>query len=123
MADAPAAESSKSAFGFMGKKVFGKIPVWVIAVAVVAGYEAWTRFGPGKKAAAAQQTDPAGNTCAQFNPATGFCPGSAEDQSAIQAQQTQQTDPAGNQCATLNPSTGIYPRTLEAQQALASAAW
>lgn len=34
-------------------------------------------------AAAATVTDPAGNVCSALNPATGYCPGTAEDQAAL----------------------------------------
>ena len=88
MADTPPATSSTtgkgSTFGFLGKRVFGKIPVWVIAVTAVGGYYVWTHYGPGKKAGA-MQTDPAGNTCSAVNPATGYCPGTPEDAAAIAA--------------------------------------
>src|SRR6516164_6397820 len=69
---------SGSAFGFLGHKVFGKVPVWVIAVAAVGAYYWYTKYGPGKKNAAAQGTqgtDPAGNT-GTIDPATGFVYGS-----------------------------------------------
>jgi len=72
---------SGSAFGFLGHKVFGKVPVWVIAVAAVGAYYWYTKYGPGKKNAAAQGTqgtDPAGNT-GTIDPATGFVYGSPED--------------------------------------------
>jgi hypothetical protein len=110
VADAPPAEKSGSAFGFLGKKVFGKIPVWVIAVAAAGGYYWYTRYGPGKKSATAQQTDPAGNTCAALNPVTGYCPGTAEDQAALQAQATSDTtgttDQSGTAAAGTTDTTG-----------------
>ena len=92
MADTPPASSSatskSSTFGFLGKKVFGKVPVWVIAVAAVGGYYWYTHYGPGKKTGAAAVTDPAGNTCAAVNPATGYCPGTPEDAAALAAAST-----------------------------------
>ena len=89
MADAPASTGSKSSggtFGFLGKKVFGKVPVWVIAVGAVGGYYWYTHYGPGKKAATGQttQTDPAGNT-GVIDPATGFVYSSPEDLAALQS--------------------------------------
>ena len=86
MADTPPATTKPkgSTFGFLGKKVFGKIPVWVIAVGAVGGYYWYTHYGPGKKTGA-MQTDPAGNTCPALNPATGYCPGTPEDAAAIAA--------------------------------------
>lgn len=90
MADTPPATQAKSGstFGFLGKKVFGKVPVWVIAVAAVGGYYWYTHYGPGKKTGAAMQTDPAGNTCTAINPATGYCPGTPEDAAALAAAST-----------------------------------
>jgi hypothetical protein len=83
MADAPAKPEGKSSFGFLGHKVFGKIPVWVIGAGAVGGYYWWTHYGPGKKAAGSQTaTDPAGNTCsadALSGSQTGYCPGTPED--------------------------------------------
>lgn len=89
MADTPAtaAESSGSAFGFLGHKIAGKVPVWVVAVAAVGGYYWYTRYGPGKSAAsttATSMTDPAGNV-GVIDPATGFVYGSPEDLAAISA--------------------------------------
>lgn len=85
MADvATAAEPKGSAFGFLGHKLFGKVPVWVVAVAGVGGYYWYTRYGPGKKTATAtagQQTDPAGNV-GTIDPATGFVYGTPEDLAA-----------------------------------------
>ena len=84
MADTPVkAPEGKSAFGFLGKKVFGKIPVWVIAVAAVGVYYVYEKRK--KATASATQTDPAGNTCTAVNPATGYCPGTPEDQAAMSA--------------------------------------
>ena len=91
MADTPPASTATpkgSTFGFLGKRVFGKIPVWVIAVAAVGGYYWYTHYGPGKKTGAAMQTDPAGNTCSAINPATGYCPGTPEDAAALAAAST-----------------------------------
>jgi LysM repeat protein len=88
MADTPAtSEASGGAFGFLGHKIAGKVPVWVVAVAAVGGYYWYTRYGPGKKAAsstATSQTDPAGNV-GVIDPATGFVYGSPEDLAAISA--------------------------------------
>lgn len=83
----PVSKASGSTFGFLGKKVFGKVPVWVIAVAAVGGYYWYTRYGPGKSssAAGATGTDPAGNT-GMIDPATGFVYGSPEDTSALASQ-------------------------------------
>lgn len=82
MADAPAkAPEGKSAFGFLGKKVFGKIPVWVIAVGAVGAYYVISK----RKKGAGTVTDPAGNTCSAVNAATGYCPGTPEDLAAQQA--------------------------------------
>lgn len=101
MADAPArAPESKSAFGFLGKKVFGKIPVWVIAVAAVGGYYWYSH----RKGAAGQQTDPAGNTCTAVNPATGYCPGTPEDLAAQQANAG--TDTTGTDTTGAGTGTG-----------------
>lgn len=83
MADAPAkAPASKSAFGFLGRKVFGnRVPIWVLAVGAVG---AWYWYSH-RKGAAGTQTDPAGNTCSAVNPATGYCPGTPEDLAAQQS--------------------------------------
>jgi hypothetical protein len=97
MADAPPAAPAKgSTFGFLGHKVFGKVPVWVIAVAAVGGYYWYTHYGPGKSssAAGAMQTDPAGNQCAVINPDTGYCPGTPEDTAAL-ANMSTSTDTTG----------------------------
>lgn len=40
-------------------------------------------------------TDPAGNTCSAVNPATGFCPGTAEDQAALAGSAPTAFDPTG----------------------------
>lgn len=88
MAEADAAaKAGGSTFGFLGHKIAGKIPVWVVAVAAVGAYYWYTRYGPGKTAAATGTTgtDPAGNT-GVIDPATGFVYGSTEDQSALAAQ-------------------------------------
>lgn len=88
---------------------------------------------------AALVTDPAGNQCASLDPASGYCPGSAED-SAYQAQYASGgyggdygypasdyggnssaglvTDPAGNQCVTVDPATGYCPGTPQDLAAL-----
>ena len=84
-----AAGSSGSAFGFLGHKVFGKVPVWVLAVTAIGGYYWYTRYGPGKKTAATSTaqttgTDPAGNT-GIIDPATGYVYGSSEDSAALAA--------------------------------------
>ena len=87
---------SGSAFGFLGHKVFGKVPVWVIAVAAVGAYYWYTKYGPGKKNAAAQGTqgtDPAGNT-GTIDPATGFVYGSPEDLAVLAG--SSGTSSAGN---------------------------
>lgn len=90
MADtSTAAEPSGSTFGFLGHKVFGKVPVWVIAVAAIGGYYWYTRYGPGKSsttssAAQTTGTDPAGNT-GIIDPATGYVYGSSEDSAALAA--------------------------------------
>jgi LysM repeat protein len=90
MADTPAtaSEAPGGAFGFLGHKIAGKVPVWVVAVAAVGGYYWYTRYGPGKTAAssstATSQTDPAGNV-GVIDPATGFVYGSPEDLAAISA--------------------------------------
>jgi LysM repeat protein len=88
MADTDTAESSGSAFGFLGHKIAGKVPVWIIAVAAIGGYYWYTRYGPGKSAAspttATSMTDPAGNV-GVIDPATGFVYGSPEDLAAISA--------------------------------------
>lgn len=78
-----------SSFGFLGKKLFGKVPVWVLAVAAVGGYYWYTRYGPGKSsttssAAQTTGTDPAGNT-GIIDPATGYVYGSSEDSAALAA--------------------------------------
>jgi hypothetical protein len=89
MADAPpAAEAKGSTFGFLGHKVAGKIPVWVIAVAAVGGWYWYKNYGPGKSSStvpAGVMTDPAGNQCAAINPDTGYCPGTPEDTAALAA--------------------------------------
>jgi hypothetical protein len=103
MADAPAAAPAKSGstFGFLGKKVFGKIPVWVIAVAGVGAYYWYTKYGPGKKNAAGQmQTDPAGNQCGVINPDTGYCPGTPEDTAALASGAASGTDTSGAAAGT-----------------------
>lgn len=85
MADTSTAkEPSGSAFGFLGHKLFGKVPVWVVAVAAIGGYYWYTRYGPGKSSssAAAQQTDPAGNT-GTIDPSTGYVYGSPEDVASL----------------------------------------
>jgi hypothetical protein len=91
-----AAEHSGSAFGFLGHKLFGKIPVWAVAAAAVGGYYWYTRYGPGKKSSTAQGvtgTDPAGNT-GTIDPATGFVYGSPEDLAVLAGQSG--TSSAGN---------------------------
>ena len=94
MADtsAPAKADGGSTFGFLSHKLFGKVPVWVVAVAAVGGYYWYTRYGPGKTAAAGaaqgvQGTDPAGNT-GVIDPATGFVYGSPEDLAILQGEAT-----------------------------------
>jgi len=88
VADAPAStsESGGSTFGFLGHKIAGKVPVWVVAVAAIGGYYWYTRYGPGKSTSstATSQTDPAGNV-GVIDPATGFVYGSPEDLAAISA--------------------------------------
>ena len=88
-------EKSGSPFGFLGHKLFGKVPVWVVAVAAVGAYYWYTKYGPGKKAAGAagNQTDPAGNT-GTIDPATGFVYGSSEDLAVLAGQSG--TSTAGN---------------------------
>jgi hypothetical protein len=104
VADAPPAAPAKSGstFGFLGHKVFGKIPVWVVAVVAVGGYYWYTKYGPGKKASAAgaMQTDPAGNQCAVINPDTGYCPGTPEDTAALASGAASGTDTTGAAAGT-----------------------
>lgn len=45
---APAKKPAGSKMGFLGRKI-GPVPIWVIAIAVVAAYYWWTHFGPGSK--------------------------------------------------------------------------
>jgi len=109
VADAPPAAPTKSGstFGFLGKKVFGKVPVWVIAVAAVGGYYWYTKYGPGKKSAAgAMQTDPAGNQCAVINPDTGYCPGTPEDTAALASGAASGTDTTGAAAGTGTTGSG-----------------
>jgi hypothetical protein len=109
VADAPPAAPAKSGstFGFLGHKVFGKIPVWVVAVAAVGGYYWYTKYGPGKKnAAGAMQTDPAGNQCAVINPDTGYCPGTPEDTAALASGAASGTDTTGAAAGTGTPGGG-----------------
>jgi hypothetical protein len=109
VADAPpaTAKASGSTFGFLGKKVFGKIPVWVIAVAGVGAYYWYTKYGPGKKnAAGAMQTDPAGNQCGVINPDTGYCPGTPEDTAALASGAASGTDTSGAAAGTGTPGSG-----------------
>ena len=74
-------------------------------------------------------TDPAGNVCAALDPASGFCPGSPEDEQYQEqasaglgdtgegydeypgggAGQYLITDANGNQCVQLDPATGLCP--------------
>jgi hypothetical protein len=84
-----------SPFGFLGHKLFGKIPVWVVAVAAVGAYYWYTKYGPGKKTGAQGQTgtDPAGNT-GTIDPATGFVYGSPEDLAVLAG--SSGTSSAGN---------------------------
>lgn len=53
MADSGSGEK-KSAFGFLGKKI-GPVPIWVIAVVLVAGYYWYENYGPGAQKKAQQQ--------------------------------------------------------------------
>ena len=106
MADTPPAappKASKGTFGFLTKRVFGKIPVWVIAVAGVGAYYWYTHYGPGKKTTATV-TDPDGNTCSALNPATGYCPGTSGDAAALAAADaggtSGQTDTSGAGAST-----------------------
>jgi hypothetical protein len=93
--EAPSGEKSGSPFGFLGHKLFGKVPVWVVAVAAVGAYYWYTRYGPGKKTGAQGQsgTDPAGNT-GTIDPATGFVYGSPEDLAVLAG--SSGTSSAGN---------------------------
>ena len=123
-AEPPAGGEGKSgsAFGFLGHKVFGKVPVWVIAVAAVGAYYWYTRYGPGKKSSAqgTQGTDPAGNT-GTIDPATGFVYGSPEDLAVLagsagtssagnyQDWQDQQGGGGGTVAPQGTPVTGTIP--------------
>ncbi len=92
-----APKAGGSTFGFLGHKLFGKVPVWVVAVAAVGGYYWYTRYGPGKSSAAAggvTGTDAAGNT-GVIDPSTGYVYGSAEDSAALAAQQGGTEGPQG----------------------------
>lgn len=93
-----ASKAAGSSFGFLGHKLFGKVPVWVVAVAGVGGYYWYTKYGPGKKAASTQPagsgTDPAGNT-GLINPSTGYVYGTPEDLAALNGAQTQGIDTSG----------------------------
>jgi hypothetical protein len=109
-------------FGFLGHKIAGKVPVWVVAVAAVGAYYWYTRYGPGKKAAGAagNQTDPAGNT-GTIDPATGFVYGSPEDLAVLAGQsgtstagnyqdwQDQQSSGGGSVAPQGTPVTGTIP--------------
>jgi Flp pilus assembly protein TadG len=68
-------------------------------------------------------TDPAGNQCVTVDPASGYCPGTEEDEQ-YQEQEASSvgdaydeydtgedliTDADGNQCVALDPSTGLCP--------------
>ena len=115
-------EKSGSPFGFLGHKLFGKIPVWVVAVAAVGAYYWYTKYGPGKKSAAQGQTgtDPAGNT-GTIDPATGFVYGSPEDLAVLagssgtssagnyQDWQDQQSGGGGSVAPQGTPVTGTIP--------------
>lgn len=50
MADAPA--TSKSSFGFLGRKL-GPVPIWLIGLVAVGGYYWYTHYGPGATPATA----------------------------------------------------------------------
>jgi PASTA domain len=71
-------------------------------------------------------TDPAGNQCAALDPASGYCPGTQEDEQYQEqasagigegydeypgggAGQYLVTDANGNQCVELDPATGLCP--------------
>ena len=74
-------------------------------------------------------TDPAGNVCAALDPASGYCPGSPEDEQYQEqasaglggvgegydeypgggAGESLITDAEGNTCVALDPSTGLCP--------------
>ena len=84
---------SGSPFGFLGHKLFGKVPVWVVAAGLIGAYYWYTKYGPGKKAGAQSQTDPAGNT-GTIDPETGFVYGSPEDLAVLAG--SSGTSSAGN---------------------------
>src|ERR1700726_1999901 len=59
-------------------------PVLVLAIYWYRARKAsQTAAAPAAAAGTGTVTDPAGNTCATLNPTTGYCPGTAEDQSAL----------------------------------------
>jgi hypothetical protein len=59
-------------------------PLFYGTLAVIGVGAIWYyRHKQASASAAAGFTDPAGNTCSAPNPATGFCPGTAEDQQAM----------------------------------------
>lgn len=80
-------KAAGSSFGFLGHKLFGKVPVWVVAVAAVGVYYWYTKYGPGKSTStqpAGSGTDPAGNT-GLIDPSTGYVYGTPEDLAALNA--------------------------------------
>lgn len=118
----------------------GEVPRWSVyaGVAAVAGMIVLYSYRQKKNAAAAAAaasttagagtvTDPAGNTCTALDPASGYCPGTPEDQ-AYQEEESSGygseagfgtdsgyiTDSNGASCVALDPATGLCPVTTTA---------
>ena len=68
-----------AAFGGVGAVAFVLAVYWYRQRKAAAAAAA----APSSAGAAGSVTDPAGNTCSAVNPATGYCPGTAEDQAAL----------------------------------------
>jgi hypothetical protein len=102
-------KSSGGTISVGGKKVkkstaglVGIAAVGVVAVAVMRKKSA-AAAAAATPATATTFTDPAGNSCAAPNPATGYCPGSPEDISA-----TEQLSAGSTDYGLSNGGSGVY---------------
>jgi hypothetical protein len=88
-------ETAAKGLGFLTQKA-GPLPLW--GWLLIAGGLYWyleKQKASTATAATTQVTDPAGNVCTALDPATGFCPGTPQDQAAQEALSSPSNNAAG----------------------------
>jgi hypothetical protein len=99
--------------GPVKKKTAAAVLISLAGIAAILWYRRSRSSGsPGSATAAAGATvtDPAGNVCSAVNPATGYCPGTAEDLSAQQQGGLASAD-TSSEGMYYDPATGLYDLT------------